>query len=184
MSGKEISFNTRLSEQVKTLAAFTYKITPALISFTDTGLCRCSVADDIETVLRKIEYWHQGSVATFKIMCRDGKRILARSRGTAKPRPSLPWRKPTSEKLTRSCLGFNGSLSVRARWLCQRKPASLIGWRCATGYPHDREARRVSSITNAPISGLGRSCHERTISKQANGNRLIRLRWQTTAVFN
>jgi hypothetical protein len=29
--------------------------------------------DDIEAVLRKIEYWHQGSVATFKIMCRDSK---------------------------------------------------------------------------------------------------------------
>jgi len=24
-------------------------------------------------VLRKIEYWHQGSIAAFKIMCRDGK---------------------------------------------------------------------------------------------------------------
>jgi hypothetical protein len=23
-------------------------------------------------LLRKIEYWHQGSIATFKIMCRDG----------------------------------------------------------------------------------------------------------------
>jgi hypothetical protein len=38
MSGKEISFNTRLSEQVKTPADFTYNITPALISVTDTGL--------------------------------------------------------------------------------------------------------------------------------------------------
>jgi len=34
----EISFNTNLSDQVKTRAHFTYKITPALISITDTGL--------------------------------------------------------------------------------------------------------------------------------------------------
>jgi len=27
----------------------------------------------VATVLRKIEYWHQGSISTFKIMCRDGK---------------------------------------------------------------------------------------------------------------
>jgi hypothetical protein len=31
------------------------------------------VAEDIEAVLRKIEYWHQGSISSFKIMCRDGK---------------------------------------------------------------------------------------------------------------
>jgi len=31
------------------------------------------VTKDIDAVLRKIEYWHQGSVAKFKIMCRDGK---------------------------------------------------------------------------------------------------------------
>ena len=44
-----------------------------MISISDTGLGECSVAEDIEAVLRKIEYWHQGSIAKFKIMCRDGK---------------------------------------------------------------------------------------------------------------
>src|SRR5262249_11275343 len=39
----------------------------------DTGLGQSSVAEDIEAVLRKIEYWHQGSIATFKMKCRDGK---------------------------------------------------------------------------------------------------------------
>jgi hypothetical protein len=29
------------------------------------------VTNDIEAVLRKIEYWHQGSIAAFKIMYRD-----------------------------------------------------------------------------------------------------------------
>jgi len=44
-----------------------------LISITDTGLGQCSVLEDIEAVLRKIEHWHQGSVTSFKIMCRDAK---------------------------------------------------------------------------------------------------------------
>jgi hypothetical protein len=46
-----------------------------VISIVDTGLGKCSVNDDIEAVLRKIEYWHQGSISTFKIMCRDGKGV-------------------------------------------------------------------------------------------------------------
>jgi hypothetical protein len=73
MSNHEITFNTNLPEEVRTRADFSYKITPAVISITDTGLGRCSVADDIEAVLRKIESWHQGSISLFKIMCRDGK---------------------------------------------------------------------------------------------------------------
>src|SRR5262245_26329895 len=70
MSSHEISFN--LSEPFKTKADFTYKITPTLISIVDTGSGKCSVAEDIEAVLRKIEYWHQGSIAKFKIMYRNG----------------------------------------------------------------------------------------------------------------
>jgi len=73
MSNHEISFNTDISDPIKTRADFTYNITPAVISITDTGLGNCSVTEDIEAVLRKIEYWHQGSISSFKIMCRDGK---------------------------------------------------------------------------------------------------------------
>jgi len=36
------------------------------------GLGKCPVTEEIEAVLRKIEYWHQGSISSFKIMCRDG----------------------------------------------------------------------------------------------------------------
>ena len=68
----EISFNTNLSDQVKTRAHFTYKITPALISITDTGLGSRSVLEDFEAVLLKIEHWHQRSITKFKLMCRDG----------------------------------------------------------------------------------------------------------------
>ena len=73
MSNHEITFNTNLSEPIRTQADFTYKITPTVISIVDAGSGKCSVAEDIEAVLRKIEYWHQGSISSFKIMCRDGK---------------------------------------------------------------------------------------------------------------
>jgi len=69
----EITFNTNLSELPRTRADFSYRIRPTLISITDTGLGSHSVFEDIEAVLRKIEYWHQGSITAFKIMCRDGK---------------------------------------------------------------------------------------------------------------
>jgi hypothetical protein len=38
MSKQEISFNTKLSEQIKTRADFTYKISPTVVSIFDTGL--------------------------------------------------------------------------------------------------------------------------------------------------
>jgi len=73
MNKHEITFNTELSDQIRTRADSTYKITPTVISIFDTGLGQRSVTEDIEAVLRKIEYWHQGSITKFKIMCRDGK---------------------------------------------------------------------------------------------------------------
>jgi hypothetical protein len=72
MSSHEISFNTNLSETPRTRADFIYKISLTLISISDTGLGQRSVVEDIEAVLRKIEYWHQGPISSFKIMCRDG----------------------------------------------------------------------------------------------------------------
>jgi hypothetical protein len=73
MNKHEITFNTNVSEPPRTRAHFTYKITPTVISIVDTGLGKCPVTENIEAVLRKIEYWHQGSISSFKIMCRDGK---------------------------------------------------------------------------------------------------------------
>jgi hypothetical protein len=46
---------------VRIRADFTYKISPTVISIVDAGLGKCSVTEDIEAALRKIEYWHQGS---------------------------------------------------------------------------------------------------------------------------
>jgi len=67
MPEHEITFNTDLSGPPRTRADFTYKISPALISITDTSLGSRSVIEDIEAVLRQIEYWHQGSTNSFKI---------------------------------------------------------------------------------------------------------------------
>ena len=81
MSNHEIPFNTNLPEEVRTWADFTYKITPNVISITDTGSGSRSVSQDIEAVLRKIEHWHQGSISSFKIMFRDGKGFGTESGG-------------------------------------------------------------------------------------------------------
>jgi hypothetical protein len=70
-SSQAITLDFKLVPEITTKADFTYLITPSTISITDTGKGRASVTNDIEAVLRKIEYWHQGSIAGFKIMYRD-----------------------------------------------------------------------------------------------------------------
>jgi hypothetical protein len=67
-SSKAITLDFKLVDKPVTQADFTYSITPSTISMTDTGKGRASVTNDIEAVLRKIEYWHQGSIAGFKIL--------------------------------------------------------------------------------------------------------------------
>ena len=62
--GKEIAFGLDKAQDVTTQADFTYSIT-------DTGKGGRSVTNDIEAVLRKIEYWHQGSITGFRIMYCD-----------------------------------------------------------------------------------------------------------------
>src|SRR6516164_3765816 len=73
MNKHEITFNSNLSDTPRTHADFTYKISPIVISISDTGLGSRSALEDIEAVLWKIEYWHQDSIAKFKIIYRDGK---------------------------------------------------------------------------------------------------------------
>jgi hypothetical protein len=48
-------------------ADFTYSIAPKTVKIQGTSKGKKSVADDLEAVLRKIEYWHQGSIARFRI---------------------------------------------------------------------------------------------------------------------
>ena len=52
-------------------ADFTNSITPKTVTIQDTGKGKKSVAEDLEAVLRKIEYWHQGSIARFRINYRS-----------------------------------------------------------------------------------------------------------------
>jgi hypothetical protein len=67
----EIAFKPDEAMEAPTHADFTYKIRPGTISITDTALGKLSVTKDIDAVLRKIEHWHQDSIAAFKIMYRD-----------------------------------------------------------------------------------------------------------------
>jgi hypothetical protein len=71
MSPQGMTLDFRSIPAITTQADFTYAVTLDTISITDTGKGRASVTNDIEAVLRKIEYWHQGSIAAFKIMYRD-----------------------------------------------------------------------------------------------------------------
>jgi hypothetical protein len=66
-----ITLDFRPGHEPVTQTDFTYAITPDTITITDTGKGKVPVANDIEAVLRKIEYWHQGSIAGFKIRYRD-----------------------------------------------------------------------------------------------------------------
>ena len=66
-----ITLDFKLVDKPVAQADFTYSITPTTISNIDTGKGKTSVINDIEAVLRKIECWHQGSIAGFKILYRD-----------------------------------------------------------------------------------------------------------------
>jgi hypothetical protein len=57
-----------MRRQWKTQADFTYSILGNVISIIDPDLGNRSVTNDIENVLRKIEYYHQGSIAAFHTM--------------------------------------------------------------------------------------------------------------------
>jgi len=48
-------------------AGFTYSMSPKTVAIQDTGKGKKSVADDLDAVLLKIEYWHQGSIARYRI---------------------------------------------------------------------------------------------------------------------
>jgi hypothetical protein len=48
-------------------ADFTYLITPTTLIVTDTGRGAKSVAEDLPAAPRRIEHWHQGSVAHLKL---------------------------------------------------------------------------------------------------------------------
>jgi hypothetical protein len=57
---KRVLPSPQIAKFARTQADFIYHMGPDWITIADTGLGKCSVADDLESVLRKIEYWHQG----------------------------------------------------------------------------------------------------------------------------
>lgn len=52
-------------------ADFSYSITPTKLIIRDTGKGTKSVLDDLPAVIRRIEHWHQGSIAAFDITIFD-----------------------------------------------------------------------------------------------------------------
>ena len=65
------SFGEVLRRQFETQADFTYTIHGGVIAIVDLDLGNCSVTNDVENVLRKIEEFHQGAIVGFQIMYRD-----------------------------------------------------------------------------------------------------------------
>jgi hypothetical protein len=65
--GKEIGFNSSDSGS----ADFNYSIRGKVISITDLKVGKGSFVEEIEKVLRQIEYYHQASIAIFRILYRD-----------------------------------------------------------------------------------------------------------------
>ena len=64
-----------LRRQAKTHADFTYSLSGNVISIVDLNLGNRSLTNDIESVLRKIEHYHQGSIVGFNIMYRDSEGV-------------------------------------------------------------------------------------------------------------
>jgi hypothetical protein len=65
---KEIAFTPQYSSSG---AKFSYSISGKVISVTDLKSGKGSFVEHIEKALRKITYWHQGSIAGFRILYRD-----------------------------------------------------------------------------------------------------------------
>ena len=66
-----ITLDFKSVDRPRTKANFTYQISPATIEIVDTGQGKLSVADDLNAVMRRLEYWHMGSLTGFKISCRS-----------------------------------------------------------------------------------------------------------------
>ena len=65
------SGSPNFSNPAKTRAEFTYSMVLNRIKIIDLNRGKTSVTSDIENVLRKIEAWHQGSIAGYWIMYKD-----------------------------------------------------------------------------------------------------------------
>ena len=87
--------DSTLAAQAGFQADLTYSMSTNVITITDLDLGNRSVTNDIENVLRKIEYWHQGSIATFRIMYRDSLGVWDGVHWDGQRAPFLPLKKRT-----------------------------------------------------------------------------------------
>jgi hypothetical protein len=102
-----MALDFKVAGQPMTQADFTYAITPGTISIIDTTKGRASVANDIEAVLRKIEHWHQGSIAAFKIICREELGSGMGSGGMVNLRCSLGCGRWMRRRRSKSCMAWH-----------------------------------------------------------------------------
>jgi hypothetical protein len=66
---------TPFGAQAGSQADFTYSMSLDVIAVVDLDPGNRSVTNNIENVLRKIEYYHQGPITAFKIMYRDSEGV-------------------------------------------------------------------------------------------------------------
>jgi len=119
-------------------ADFTYEITVKTIKILDNGKGEKSVTKDLGAVLRKIEGWHQGSIAGFLISYRDTLEPCIRSLGMAIERPrkkfrqnledeNLPWLSQAQalDRVPSRSAEPGRPLSALQNLLCQNSPSPL-----------------------------------------------------------
>lgn len=63
--------STSTKNPITSQADFTYSITPTTLTIKDSGKGKKSVVEDLPAVLRRIEHWHQGSVAHLELTVLD-----------------------------------------------------------------------------------------------------------------
>ena len=108
----EICFNLDVAGEGATRADFTYKLTRNTITITDTTLRKLSVTKDMLSCAR-LEHWHQGSIAAFKIMMSAGFGTVFG--GTASVRPFLLCAKPMRKRRWQNCCAKMQNAAKEAR---------------------------------------------------------------------
>jgi hypothetical protein len=108
-------------------------------------LGKCPVIEDMEAVLRKIEHWHEGSIAKFKIMYRDGKGFWHGVRWDDKTASSFALGE-TDQRMVRKKLNYWPKLKTSERALASPDP--LDSWpKRLCSRPHSRQSNLKSGAS-------------------------------------
>jgi hypothetical protein len=152
-----------LGGQAGCQADFTYSMRPDVIAITDLDLGNKSVTNDIGNVLRKIEYWHQGSIAG--VQNHVPRFFRAMGRGALGQRtgflfcPPRNRRSPSQEKTFKPGgqppMKKSGSLLIGTRGFPKPPPRTL--W--SRSKPSARPAASAFSKRRPPVvDGTGPNC--------------------------